>query len=272
MSAVGAVAPQDTAGVVVGTINKSRVDEANSIVTKYSAFAFGGGVIPFPLMDVVAVSGIQLKMLGDLAKTYEIEFLENWGKSAISAVIGGAGPHALAAGIVGSLVKAIPVFGSTIGFATMPMLSAAATYAVGKVFIQHFESGGTFIDFDVASARVLFREQFTIAKKMFAKRPPVVDSVANGFVKAPMQSVAKARAYLDKRVQAKHAKTAAAAPPVVVVEVPVEAPAPVKKPRAKRAKAAVPATRKFDPAAVVEGEAPVKTRRRRVAKPAASSI
>jgi len=270
MSAVDAAALQGTPDVGLGRINKSRIDEANSIVTKYSAFAFGGGVIPFPLMDVVAVSGIQLKMLGDLAKTYEIEFLENWGKSAISAVIGGAGPHALAVGVVGSLIKAIPVFGSTIGFATMPMLSAAATYAVGKVFIQHFESGGTFIDFDVASARVLFREQFAIAKKMFAKRPPALDSVANGFVKAPMQSVAKARAYLDKRVKAKQAKAPEA--PVVEAAAPVEAPAPVKKPRAKRAKAAVPATRKFDPAAVVEGEAPVKTRRRRVAKPAASSI
>jgi len=268
MSAVGAATPQVASDAGVGTINKSRIDEANSIVTKYSAFAFGGGVIPFPLMDVVAVSGIQLKMLGDLAKTYEVEFLENWGKSAISAVIGGAGPHALAVGIVGSLVKAIPVFGSTIGFATMPMLSAAATYAVGKVFIQHFESGGTFIDFDVASARVLFREQFAVAKKMFAKRPPAVDSVTNGFVKAPMQSVAKARAYLDKRVKAKHAK----APEAPVVEAAAPTPAPVKKPRAKRAKAAVPATRKFDPAAVVEGEAPVKTRRRRVAKAAASSI
>lgn len=268
MSAVDVATPQVARDAGAGRINKSRIDEANSIVTKYSAFAFGGGVIPFPLMDVVAVSGIQLKMLGDLAKTYEVEFLENWGKSAISAVIGGAGPHALAAGVVGSLVKAIPVFGSTIGFATMPMLSAAATYAVGKVFIQHFESGGTFIDFDVASARVLFREQFAIAKKMFAKRPPVVDS----FAKAPMQSVAKARAYLDKRVKAKHAQAQAAPAAVVEAVAPVEAPVPVKKPRAKRAKAAVPATRKFDPATAVEGEAPVKTRRRRVAKPAASSI
>ncbi|MDB5360717.1 MAG: GTPase [Rhodospirillales bacterium] len=271
MSAIGAAPPAGIRDVGVGTINKSRIDEANSIVTKYSAFAFGGGVIPFPLMDVVAVSGIQLKMLGDLAKNYEIEFLENWGKSAISAVIGAAGPHALAAGIVGSLVKAIPVFGSTIGFATMPMLSAAATYAVGKVFIQHFESGGTFIDFDVASARVLFKEQFAVAKKMFAKRPPAVDEVANGFVRAPMQSVAKARAYLDKRVKGKQAK-APEAPAPVAEAASVDAPVPVKKPRAKRAKAAVPATRKFDPAAAVDGEAPVKTRRRRVAKPAASSI
>lgn len=264
------------ASASVGTINKSRIEEANSIVTKYSAFAFGGGVIPFPLMDVVAVSGIQLKMLGDLAKTYEIEFLENWGKSAISAVIGGAGPHALAAGVVGSLVKAIPVFGSTIGFATMPVLSAAATYAVGKVFIQHFESGGTFIDFDVASARVLFREQFDVAKKMFTKRPPIVSEAAEGIVKAPMQSVAKARAYLDKRMKGKRAA------PAVVEE--AAAPAPVteavapKKPRAKRVKkAAVPATRKFDADAAADGvageaAAPVKTRRRRVAKPAASSI
>jgi len=30
----------------------------------------------------------------------------------------------------------------------MPVLSAGATYAVGKAFIQHFASGGTLLDFN----------------------------------------------------------------------------------------------------------------------------
>ena len=152
------------------TINKDRVSEANSIITKYSAFAFGGGVIPFPMMDIAAVSGIQIKMLSDISRLYGVEFVDNWGKSALSALLGGTVPHLLAVGTVGSLIKAIPILGSAIGFATMPLLSAAATYAVGKVFVQHFESGGTFLDFDAETAKVLFKEQFAAGKDLFKQQ------------------------------------------------------------------------------------------------------
>ncbi|WP_448203763.1 YcjF family protein [Azospirillum sp. sgz302134] len=152
------------------TISKSRLDEANSIITKYAAFGFGGGVIPFPMMDIAAVAGVQLKMLAELSKIYEVEFVENWGKTSLSALVGGAMPHMLAVGTVGSLIKAIPVVGSAVGFATVPLLAAASTYAVGKVFIQHFESGGTFLDFDAVAARTYFREQFAKGKELFQKQ------------------------------------------------------------------------------------------------------
>lgn len=161
--------PGDSASGVRPTIPRGREAEANSIVSKYAAFGFGGGVIPFPLMDVVAVSGIQIKMLSDLAKLYEVEFVDNWGKSLLSSLAGGATPHVLAFGTVGSLVKAVPVLGSVVGFAVMPILSAASTYAVGKVFVQHFESGGTFLDFDVPSARAQFDEQFTAARSVYKR-------------------------------------------------------------------------------------------------------
>ncbi|MBV5324615.1 MAG: DUF697 domain-containing protein, partial [Rhodospirillaceae bacterium] len=152
------------------TINKDRLSEASSIITKYSAFAFGGGVIPFPMMDIAAVSGIQIKMLAEIARLYEVEFVDNWGKSTLTALIGGAVPHWLAVGTVGSLIKAIPVLGSAIGFATMPLLSAATTYAVGKVFVQHFESGGTFLDFDVQMAKDVFKEHFAKGKQVFMEQ------------------------------------------------------------------------------------------------------
>ena len=42
----------------------------------------------------------------------------------------------------------------------MPVFAGASTYAIGKVFIQHFESGGTFLDFEPAKVRAYFSQQF----------------------------------------------------------------------------------------------------------------
>jgi hypothetical protein len=41
----------------------------------------------------------------------------------------------------------------------MPALSAGATYAIGKAFIQHFASGGTLLDFNPPDYRDFFRAQ-----------------------------------------------------------------------------------------------------------------
>ena len=41
----------------------------------------------------------------------------------------------------------------------MPVLSAGATYAIGKAFIEHFTSGGTLLDFDPPDYREFVRAQ-----------------------------------------------------------------------------------------------------------------
>jgi uncharacterized protein (DUF697 family) len=139
-----------------------RDQTAAELVNRYSAWAAAAGVIPVPFVDMIAVGGVQLKMLRELAAIYEVEFSENIGKSVTAALIGavvpaGAAPAA-AMGVVSAL-KFIPIVGSAIASVTMPALSAAATYAVGKVFIQHFASGGTLLDFNPQDYREFMREQ-----------------------------------------------------------------------------------------------------------------
>jgi lipoate-protein ligase A len=46
----------------------------------------------------------------------------------------------------------------------MSAIGGAATYAIGRVFIQHFESGGTFLDFNPEKVREYFKEQFERGK------------------------------------------------------------------------------------------------------------
>jgi hypothetical protein len=59
----------------------------------------------------------------------------------------------------------VPVFGQLVGWATMPAFAAAATYAVGKVFDQHFAAGGTFLTFDPKKVQDYFRQKFEEARK-----------------------------------------------------------------------------------------------------------
>jgi uncharacterized protein (DUF697 family) len=139
---------------------EEREQQARGIVDRYVKWSFGAGLLPIPLLDVATITGVQLRMLSQLAKHYGVEFRENAAKSVVSALLGGLLPTNLAYGGIGSLVKSIPLVGQLAGIVVLPTFASAATYAVGRVFIQHFESGGTFLDFDPASVREHFQQEF----------------------------------------------------------------------------------------------------------------
>jgi hypothetical protein len=57
----------------------------------------------------------------------------------------------------------------------MPVLSAGATYAIGRTFMQHFESGGTLLDFNPPDYREFFKaqkEKWDMRTKGSASKPP----------------------------------------------------------------------------------------------------
>ena len=141
------------------------------VVKKYTWWAAGAGLIPFPAVDMAAVTGVQVKMLKDLADIYKVDFPREKGKVAIGALVGGVAPTQLARGFLGSVIKGVPVLGPAVGGATVPIFAGASTYAVGRVFIQHFASGGTFLDFDPAKVRKYYSEQFERGKKVAADAP-----------------------------------------------------------------------------------------------------
>jgi hypothetical protein len=56
----------------------------------------------------------------------------------------------------------------------MPALSAGATYAIGKAFIQHFATGGTLLDFNPPDYRQFIkaqRDMWDSRKNRAAKSP-----------------------------------------------------------------------------------------------------
>ena len=138
-------------------------DDGNRIIKNHVLVSMGVGLIAVPLLDFVGITGAQLNMLRRLAKIYEIPFSKNKVKSILASLIGGGGSLPVAM-IFGSLVKSVPVLGQTLGAVSMPISAGAMTYAVGKVFLQHFASGGTFLTFDPEAVRNYYAEMLKEGK------------------------------------------------------------------------------------------------------------
>ena len=145
-----------------------KEQQARKVVKNYMWWSMGAGLIPVPFADLVAVSAVQLKMLAEVSKVYGMEFQENRGKAVVAALIGYVVPSTLSFGSVGSLLKAIPVVGTLVGAPSMVLFCGASTYAVGKIFIQHFESGGTFLTFDPIKVKEHFQKEFEDGSKLAA--------------------------------------------------------------------------------------------------------
>jgi uncharacterized protein (DUF697 family) len=138
-----------------------RTQRAAKLVDRFSLWSGAAGLIPVPLLDIAAVGGVQLQMLRRLSEMYGVPFSENLGKSVIASVAGAVIPASTATTTamgVGSMIKSVPG-GQMVGALTMPLFSAAATYVIGKVFIQHFASGGTLLDFNPPDYREFIKTQ-----------------------------------------------------------------------------------------------------------------
>jgi uncharacterized protein (DUF697 family) len=165
----GSKDPGATGSDTTGMTDQERDQVASKLVDRFSLWSGAAGLIPIPLVDMAAVGGVQLQMLRRLSEIYGVPFSENRGKSILASLAGAVIPASTATTTavgVGSLVKSFPGVGTAIGALTMPVFSAGATYVIGKVFIQHFASGGTLLDFNPPDYREFIKAQ----KEKFAAR------------------------------------------------------------------------------------------------------
>ncbi|MBF0287240.1 MAG: DUF697 domain-containing protein [SAR324 cluster bacterium] len=148
----------------------SRKDIQGTVIIKNNVlFAIGTGLIPIPLLDILGTSAIQLKMLNQLSSLYQIPFSKHLGKSLIGILLGGLGVSGLSR-TGWSFAKLFPGLGMAGGIVMMPLATGASTYAVGKIFHQHFALGGTFLDFNPKTVKNhfsdLYSEGHTIVSKI----------------------------------------------------------------------------------------------------------
>lgn len=141
-------------------LNDNKNGLAQEIVKTHLLLAVGGGLIPLPFVDFAAVTGVQVNMVRSLSKLYGKDFNEQIGKSLVTALVGTS-----LARMAASAVKTIPLLGSILGTATQAVLSGASTYAVGQVFIHHFDKGGSLSDFSPEDLKEKYKAEFERGKE-----------------------------------------------------------------------------------------------------------
>ena len=163
----------DLIGVKIATEGKGeREVKALTVVRRSATLSFVSGCVPLPYIDLAMISAAQLAMLAEIAAIYEIPFHREQAKALVSALMGSLVPQGLAAGVAGSAVKAIPIVGQAAGLVLMPGFAAAFAYALGKVFIDHFESGSTLLDLDPERLKTHFKAAFEAERGRSSDAPP----------------------------------------------------------------------------------------------------
>lgn len=132
---------------------EERQYEAQHTIKNHAITAMGIGILPVPGVDLVALTGVQLNLLRKLGNLYGLKLSDEVGKKLLASLLSGYLPLAIAAPIA-SVLKLIPGIGIAAGVLAQSTLAGATTYAVGKLFLEHFESGGNFLNFKTTNQKL----------------------------------------------------------------------------------------------------------------------
>ncbi|MCS7084986.1 MAG: DUF697 domain-containing protein [Bacteroidia bacterium] len=160
------------------TVEVEIVDDAQrrqtieKLVRDYVLWSMGAGLLPIPMLDVAAVTALQMDMIKRIAEIYRRPVEPTQAKAWVGALAGSSGAR-----LAADALKLIPVVGTVVGGVAQSVLSGGATYALAQVFVKHFESGGTYLDFDPNAFKDYFKQNLDKGlryaeqlKKNYAKR------------------------------------------------------------------------------------------------------
>lgn len=141
-------------------VGERRRMQAELIIRKYSLLAMGAGLIPIPVVDVVATGGLEVMLIAELAGLYQFKVPEKlvFLKLLISAA-GSILPVYFSIKTY-SLLRTLPWIGHTLFAGLISIASGATMYAVGRIFQEHYESGGTFLSLDNVYLKRFFEEKY----------------------------------------------------------------------------------------------------------------
>ncbi len=130
------------------------------------------GGIPLPLVDALFLGYVQLHLLDQICDIYDVPFSRHRALIIVGSVAGGS---VGALGRIGlSSAKVWPLLGGFGVAAALVVTSAAATYALAKLFVHHLEEGGELGDFHPAHHpvrhRQLYQEGLTLGKRLSQRR------------------------------------------------------------------------------------------------------
>ena len=121
---------------------------ASRLVDRFSLWSGAAGLIPLPIANVASITTVIVRMVKVLSDLYDVPFERDRARAIVVGLMGGAMPTGLAAVATSTLVYIVP--GSNlIGLAVSSIAAVACTRSIGRIFVEHFESGATLRDLSV---------------------------------------------------------------------------------------------------------------------------
>jgi uncharacterized protein (DUF697 family) len=137
----------------------SRLAEARGILKRRVIWSAGLGLIPVVWIDTVALTANVCLLLRELAELYGIPFPQERTRLLVASLLTGLGTTGLATSGLSYAVRRLPFLGALARVTLYPTLGAMTTYAIGRLFLCHFESGGTLLTFDPEAVRLRFQKE-----------------------------------------------------------------------------------------------------------------
>ncbi len=168
--AIESLAPLGLRQQLVGDagVREVYVRAAHPHIVGYATVAAGLGAMP--VVDLVAVTAVQAKLLHTLARL----FGQCWDRRMVAEFFG-----LLGAGIAGSylgrmlgrtVAKVIPFWGQTVGAAWGASSSGAMTYALGKAAVYYFSRRRDGLKVDADALRSIYADGLAHGTEILAER------------------------------------------------------------------------------------------------------
>jgi uncharacterized protein (DUF697 family) len=122
-----------------------RRAQARAIVARHATYSAVSGIVPLPLANAAGITTIIIRMVKMLSDLYGVPFERDRARAIIVGLVGGTMPSGLGAVTTSTLFYVVPS-GALMGLAVSSITAVACTRSIGRIFIEHFESGATLHD------------------------------------------------------------------------------------------------------------------------------
>ena len=119
-----------------------RLAWARDVVQRHAAYSVVGGIIPLPIVNFASVATINVRMVKMLGELYGVPFERNRARAMVIGLMGGIMPTGVRELTTSTLLNILPG-ANLIGLAMSSVTAAACTRGIGRIFVEHFESGAT---------------------------------------------------------------------------------------------------------------------------------
>jgi hypothetical protein len=145
-------------------VSEETALRADNCIKNHVIAAMGIGLIPSAMINLAGITGIEIKMIRDLALIYRFPVPHQMvAYKVLISLIGSIGPVYFSTRMHSAL-KGVPLVGHAVYVGLLSVTGGAAVYAVGKIFQKHYESGGTFLSRDNSLIREYFQQKYREGK------------------------------------------------------------------------------------------------------------